>query len=606
MATSEQLLVRIDATTEQLRRQMAAADKTVADFERKTQGSFKALDATFQKFNAASRVVAGGLAAIGVGLSVRELGRYADAWRSTNNQLVVATGSTAAAAKATEQLFQVAQRTRSGFEGTAQLYARLSLAGKELGATSDQLIKFTEGVGKAIAVSGGSASSASGSLLQLSQALGGGTVRAEEFNSVLEGSPRIIQAVADGLDKAGGSVSKLRELVKTGEVSSQAFFSAFLTQLPKLDAEFSTTQSTIGQSLTTLDNSLSRLIGRADEFSGFSSTVASAIRGISSAIDDLAGAGNGPRFVFGEELEKARQNAEALRLEIERLEGSTGRAATRERQGLAIRLGALEAVDAFRELGRLQDEIAAKQERLASIGNVRGGQAQRSGLAAEIADLEAQAIKLQTAIDQADRAVVTSATATGAALKPVSDNLTALQAKLFGLEGSWEAFGRGGRDALDAIEKRFTLNEKAADLAEKFNAANKKAIESGAIAARQAAAYLPVLEDIADAEERRTAALLADDYLDTLAAEERFARDRLLYGEAEAEILKQINELRAAGVTVTEGMETAIRRATTATVALNDEWTEGQKAAERALQAAAAPRREYRLGAVLDNLENAP
>ncbi|MGR6730310.1 tape measure protein, partial [Aeromonas veronii] len=79
--------------------------------------------------------------------------------------------------------------------------------------TQGQLINFTDKVALALRVAGTDSQTASGALLQLSQALGSGTVRAEEFNSVQEGALPILQAVAAGFKEAGGSVSKLRQLV---------------------------------------------------------------------------------------------------------------------------------------------------------------------------------------------------------------------------------------------------------------------------------------------------------------------------------------------------------------------------------------------------------
>ena len=123
--------------------------------------------------------------------------------------------------------------------------SRLSIAARELGANQGTLLQFTEAVGQAIAIAGSAGESARGSLIQLSQAVGTTIVRAEEFNSILEGAPRIAQAAAAGLDRAGGSVAKLRYLIVNGQVTSKQFFEAILSQSGKLASEFATTNSTI-------------------------------------------------------------------------------------------------------------------------------------------------------------------------------------------------------------------------------------------------------------------------------------------------------------------------------------------------------------------------
>src|SRR5690606_31236336 len=112
-----------------------------------------------------------------------------------------------------EQLESVYQRLKDSaianaapIEALVELYGRAALVQKELGITGEELLNFTDKISVALRVSGKSAAESSGALLQLSQALGSGVVRAEEFNSILEGALPIAQAAAAGLLEAGGSV----------------------------------------------------------------------------------------------------------------------------------------------------------------------------------------------------------------------------------------------------------------------------------------------------------------------------------------------------------------------------------------------------------------
>jgi tape measure domain-containing protein len=157
-----------------------------------------------------------------------------------------------------------------------------------LGASSADLETFTEGVALALKVQGGDASSSAGALLQLSQALGGSIVRAEEFNSMLDGARPLLQSVANGLVEAGGSVSKLRQLVNDGKVSSAGFFRAFLSGMGDLKAQAATTTSTLGENFTRLTNSMTVLVGSLDRVAGASVGAGSGIGALSGAIDGLA------------------------------------------------------------------------------------------------------------------------------------------------------------------------------------------------------------------------------------------------------------------------------------------------------------------------------
>ncbi|MFX4223529.1 MAG: hypothetical protein ACMVO3_22655 [Thalassobaculum sp.] len=79
-------------------------------------------------------------------------------------------------------------------------------------------------------------------------------------------------------------------------------------------------------------------------------------------------------------------------------------------------------------------------------------------------------------------------------------------------------------------------------------------------------------------DERRAEALRLDDYVATLAEEQRFARDRLKFGEEEAEIQREINRLRAEGVVVSDALEEQIRGTTAETRRLNKAWDDQQQA----------------------------
>ncbi|WP_420564149.1 tape measure protein [Thalassobaculum sp.] len=545
MATAtEQLLIQLDATTERLRRELKRADDTVGDFSRRTDRHMRSVDSAMDRVNKAGSLLTRGLAGVGVALSVREIGRYADAWRQVQNSLTVATGSTQQAARVTDQLLSIAQRTRTDLSANAQLYARLSVAAKELGADQEQLLQFTEGVGKALAVSGGSAATASGALLQLSQAIGGGIVRAEEFNSILEGAPRIAQAVADGLDRAGGSVSRLRTLVNDGSVSSEAFFSAFLTQLPAIDAQFQQTESTIGQAFTVLENGFVSFIGRADEVSGASSVMADAVIGLGKAFDWM-----------GTRLQENFGPASAQSMEI--LEN---RAASL-RQQVAV----LEKTNPDNWFGTL------------------------SKARADLAEVEAAITRIQTGgiAPTAGDGGVANKILPPAAAKHVTDNLTDIRQQLFAASGAMEAFGMGGRDALAAFETHTDLLGRAESMASAFNKTNKEAIESGQVMARTGETYLPVLEELTALEQRRANALKIDDIVADLGAQERFARTRLELGEAEARIQQVINGYRADGLEISDDLEAKIRGSVAETERLNTVWEKNRERIREADKAAA-------------------
>lgn len=222
----------------------------------------------------AIRNVAAGVA---TAATVQAVTAMADSYTKFTNQLRLAGLEGGRLAGVQDQLYQSAQRNGVELETLGTLYGRLAQAGKELGATDQDLIRFTSGVAAAIRIQGGSAADAQGALLQLSQALGGTIVRAEEYNSINEGARPILQAVANGNDRFAGSVSKLRNEVIAGTVTSREFYQAFLAGSAQLETQAARANLTIGQSLTILRNALVKYIGESDTALGASRALGAAL-----------------------------------------------------------------------------------------------------------------------------------------------------------------------------------------------------------------------------------------------------------------------------------------------------------------------------------------
>ena len=260
---------------------------------RRGSDALRDLERQAGRTDAAARRVGEGMAGLtsrlvalgGAYLSLRGAMGLADEFTSLSNSLRIVAEDGTMVADTLAEIAAIANRTRTPISGVAMVYQRASMAARELGASQDDLARFTENVGLALGQTGQSSAAASGALLQLSQALGAGTVRAEEFNSILEGAYPIAQAAARGIDEAGGSVARLRQLVIAGEISSQEFFEAILSQTDELKAAFASTTPTIGQAFTVLRNGLVMAVGQFDQTLGISKALASALIAVAGELD---------------------------------------------------------------------------------------------------------------------------------------------------------------------------------------------------------------------------------------------------------------------------------------------------------------------------------
>lgn len=260
-----------------------SANKAENATDRYGVASNKAATAT-NKLGSTAKLAVTAFAALGAAFSVDLLTRAADTYTQFTNRLTVAGIASEDLAAVQERLFAAANAGGQSIDAVGQLYARASLASDTLGASQEQLLQFVDGVTASLKVNGGSAESSAGAILQLSQALGAGTIRAEEFNSILEGAPTIAQAAANGIDETGGSVARLRAMILEGEISSKQFFDGFLIGAEEMKVTAEGLSLTVGNAMTVLSNGFVLFIGSLDQATGASAFAASAIAGIGTSL----------------------------------------------------------------------------------------------------------------------------------------------------------------------------------------------------------------------------------------------------------------------------------------------------------------------------------
>lgn len=211
----------------------------------------------------------------------------ADSYTRFTNSLKVAGLEGAALNQVQDQLYASAIKNGVALEPLGKLYGRAQASAKELGATQKELLQFTNGVSSALRVAGTSTEEASGALLQLSQLLGGAVVHAEEFNSVNEGARPILEAVARGNDKYGGSVAKLRAEVLKQKVTSRDFFNDFLAGSASLESQAAKAPLTVAASFQNLTTAFTRYIGETNETWAISEKLTAALASMANNFDIL-------------------------------------------------------------------------------------------------------------------------------------------------------------------------------------------------------------------------------------------------------------------------------------------------------------------------------
>ncbi|PSE44012.1 phage tail tape measure protein [Acinetobacter nosocomialis] len=275
MAQESRLVIVIDAKNAE--RNARNLGNELDSIERKGDFATKSMDG----LSVATRQLAGymaGLVTISTAISKM------DAYTGLENRLKLVTNNQTELNKATEDTFRIAQKTYSAWDSVLQVYQRFSDNAKTLNLTMDDTARLTETVSKAVAISGASAQAADAALVQFGQALASGTLRGEELNSVMEQTPALAKAIAQGM---GITVGQLRSVAAEGKITSQEIVKALKNVQKDVDAMFAKTDITVSQSLTLLSNELTKFVGESGKGSGAAQALSGSIQTLAGNLDTL-------------------------------------------------------------------------------------------------------------------------------------------------------------------------------------------------------------------------------------------------------------------------------------------------------------------------------
>ena len=208
-----------------------------------------------------------------------------DVYTGINNKLKLVTNSQAELNQAMQDTFAIAQRSASSWGAVNDVYSKYMSNAKTLNLTQAQTARLTEITSKAVAISGSSTESAAGALFQYGQALDGNILRGEEYNALVDGAGGLLSAMAKGLNVTRG---ELRQMMLDGKLTGEVITKALLKAGDSVDQLFNKTDTTVGQSLTVLSDSVTKFVGEAASGSGAATVLAESIGVLAKNLDLVA------------------------------------------------------------------------------------------------------------------------------------------------------------------------------------------------------------------------------------------------------------------------------------------------------------------------------
>lgn len=148
-------------------------------------------------------------------------------------------------------IYLSAERARGSYQATADAVSKLGLMAGDAFGSSEEIIAFMEQVNKQFTIAGTETAGIDAAMLQLTQAMGSGVLRGEEYNSILGQAPNIIQAIADYMEVPKG---QLKDMAAEGQITADIVKAAMFAAADDTNAKFESMPKTFSQIWTSFQN----------------------------------------------------------------------------------------------------------------------------------------------------------------------------------------------------------------------------------------------------------------------------------------------------------------------------------------------------------------
>lgn len=235
------------------------------------------VDTLWSKFNQLA-------AFAGVSFTLGSIINSIDEWKVIEGQVNNVTKSQQESKAVQKEIYEIASRTRQQYGSTAELFTSVARNAQELKKSTKDILLFTEDVSNAMLLGGGSAASQEAALVQLGQALGSGTLRGDELNSIMEQAPRLAKAIAEGM---GTTIGQLRQMGQEGKLTAQDVFKAIRSQSERLKMELGKMPWTVGQASNKMQNALGKFFKEFEDKTGVIDGMAKRMAKLADYIENL-------------------------------------------------------------------------------------------------------------------------------------------------------------------------------------------------------------------------------------------------------------------------------------------------------------------------------
>lgn len=208
-------LQNIDREFATISREVGIADGKQKQFNHSLKEGEKNAGAMASKLKGAA-AAAISLAAAGRGLSA--FAHFADDMARIEGRLSIINDGRQTTAKLEDMILKKSYESGANYKSMADMVGRFGVSAAGAFKNTAEMVDFAGELNKMFVVAGTSAQGIDAALLQMTQAMAKGALRGQEFNSIMEQAPGVINAIAKHL---GVSTGELKQMAEEGKLTAQ-------------------------------------------------------------------------------------------------------------------------------------------------------------------------------------------------------------------------------------------------------------------------------------------------------------------------------------------------------------------------------------------------
>ncbi|GAA0181413.1 hypothetical protein SH2C18_39500 [Clostridium sediminicola] len=252
---SKSLDKRINSLSRSLNESYASLDTSLSikidQTEDKSVGKVEKIKNKFQSLAGITNTIAS---------NIDKVGQASDHYMAIQSRIEAINDGQQTVNELNDKIFASAGRTRTSYEDMVGIVDNLGTKASGAFSSNDEMLGFSELMVKSMKIAGAPQKTQKDVMNKLTGAMEKGKLQGDAFNSILQNTPMLAQAMAD---KLGVSLKTLKDMGSQGKISSGVLKSALFSSADDINSKFADVPITYGEIITRIKDMINKSLAPA-------------------------------------------------------------------------------------------------------------------------------------------------------------------------------------------------------------------------------------------------------------------------------------------------------------------------------------------------------